>query len=187
MVDARIVHTTGVLRAAILRLAAERPVSRITVSDVTRAAGINRATFYAHAVSPGSLLAQVLMPELDQVRIEDAAARHLPGSDPAALTRTAIDRVVDHIVTYREIYRRALPDPDDGSLHRLLAGHFAESCIEHIAQLPAAHRPDMLDDVAAAFIGHGLVGAVEAWLAGPRRSRRALADTMSASFPTWWR
>ncbi len=75
MVDARIVHTTAALREAILRLAADRPVSSITVADVTRAAGINRATFYSHAVSPGSLLADALTPELDRIREDDVEAR----------------------------------------------------------------------------------------------------------------
>jgi AcrR family transcriptional regulator len=193
VVDARILHTTAALREAILRLAADRPVSRITVADVTRAAGINRATFYSHAVSPGSLLADVLTPELDRIREDDAAARRAAferGAGPdelESITRRGIDAVVEHVVSYKDIYGKALPDPEDGSLHRLLVDHFTVSSAQHIRELPAEGRPELLDDVAAGFVAQGFVGAIEAWLAGPRRSRKSLVQTITLSFPAWWR
>jgi AcrR family transcriptional regulator len=191
MVDARILHTTAALREAIMRLAADRPVSEITVADVTRAAGINRATFYSHAVSPGSLLADVLTPELDRIREDDAEARRAAverGTDDdelAAITRRGINAVVEHVVLHKDIYGKALPDPNDASLHHLLVSHFTVSSAQHIRELGDA-RPELLDDVAAGFVAQGFVGAIEAWLAGPRRSRRALVDTIVLSFPSWW-
>ncbi|WP_186317697.1 TetR/AcrR family transcriptional regulator [Curtobacterium sp. 9128] len=192
MVDARILHTTAALRDAILRLAADRPVSRITVADVTRAAGINRATFYSHAVSPGSLLADVLTPELDRIRDDDAEARRTAAERGAgrdeftAITRRGINAVVEHVVLHRDIYSRALPDPEDASLHRLLVEHFTVSSAQHIRDLDPDTRPELVDDVAAGFVAQGFVGAIEAWLAGPRRSRKALVDTITLSFPAWW-
>ncbi|WIE63918.1 TetR/AcrR family transcriptional regulator [Curtobacterium sp. MCLR17_036] len=192
MVDARILHTTAALREAILRLATDRPVSTITVADVTRAAGINRATFYSHAVSPGSLLADVLTPELDRIREDDAAARRTAaarGADAAelaAITRRGINAVVEHVTAHRDIYCKALPDPNDASLHRLLVEHFTVSSVQHIQELDPASRPPLLDDVAAGFVAQGFVGAIEAWLAGPRRSRKALVETITLSFPAWW-
>jgi AcrR family transcriptional regulator len=192
VVDARIVHTTAALREAVLRLAADRPVSAITVADVTRAAGINRATFYSHAVSPGSLLADVLTPELDRIREEDVEARRAAsargaGEDElAAITRRGIDAVVEHVVAHRDIYARGLPDTEDASLHRLLVQHFTVSSAQHIRELDPASRPPLLDDVAAGFVAQGFVGAIEAWLAGPRRSRRSLVETITLSFPAWW-
>ncbi|WP_022907921.1 MULTISPECIES: TetR/AcrR family transcriptional regulator [unclassified Curtobacterium] len=193
MVDARILHTTAALREAILRLAADRPVSEITVADVTRAAGINRATFYSHAVSPGSLLADVLTPELDRIRQDDADARRVAANrgadldELAMITRRGINAVVEHVVAHRDIYGKALPDPNDASLHRLLVEHFTVSSEQHIRSLDGEHRPELLDDVAAGFVAQGFVGAIEAWLAGPRRSRKALVDTIVLSFPSWWR
>ncbi|MFJ7289605.1 TetR/AcrR family transcriptional regulator [Curtobacterium sp. NPDC098951] len=193
MVDARILHTTAALREAILRLAADRPVSEITVADVTRAAGINRATFYSHAVSPGSLLADVLTPELDRIRQDDADARRVAANrgadldELAMITRRGINAVVEHVVAHRDIYGKALPDPNDASLHRLLVEHFTVSSEQHIRSLDDEHRPELLDDVAAGFVAQGFVGAIEAWLAGPRRSRKALVDTIVLSFPSWWR
>ena len=188
MVDARIVQTTRSLHAAIIDLASSRPVSTITVADVTRAAGINRATFYSHATSPGSLLAAVLTPELDAIRDEDAARRSEPDADPEAVTRWAVERVVDHVVRYRDVYRLALPDRLDASIHQTLAEHFAATSLTHIEALPVGTAPDdIAPHIASGFFAHALVGAIEAWLGGRRTSRRTLLDTITAMIPAWWR
>jgi AcrR family transcriptional regulator len=58
--DPRIARTDRALESAILELAARRPVSTITVADLTEAAGISRATFYNRHDSPLELLIGVL-------------------------------------------------------------------------------------------------------------------------------
>ncbi|MCU1529735.1 MAG: hypothetical protein JWP75_3498 [Frondihabitans sp.] len=187
MVDARIVQTTKALHAAIIELASNAPVSSITVADVTRAAGINRATFYSHATSPGSLLADVLRPELDAIRQDDFDAREAGTSDPSAVTRKGMERVVDHIVKYRDIYRLALPDPLDASTHRALARHFEVSCLRHFEGYASGDLPEGLSKpLAAGFVGHGLVGVIENWLTGTRSSRKRLLDNIMLLLPGWW-
>jgi AcrR family transcriptional regulator len=188
MVDARIVQTTKALHGAIVELASKQPVSTITVADVTRAACINRATFYSHATSPGGLLTDVITPELDQIRLDDQAARAASaGDDGAEITRRGIERVVDHVVRYRDMYRLALPDALDASIHKALAAHFETSSLQHIERLPEGSLPDGLSvHIAAGWFAHALVGAIEAWLRGKRTSRKALLDTMTAMMPTWW-
>ena len=187
MVDARIVQTTKALHAAIVELASTRPVSSISVADVTRTAGINRATFYSHATSPGGLLTAVLTPELDAIRAEDQAQRAEGRSSGRDATRRSMERVVEHVVRYREIYRLALPDPLDASIHQALARHFEESSVQHLAGLHEGTLPEGLAvHIAAGHLAHGLVGAIEAWLGGRRTSRRALLDTMTLMLPTWW-
>lgn len=186
MVDARIVQTTRALHAAVLQLASQQPVSTITVADVTRAAGINRATFYSHATSPGALLTAVLTPELDQIRADDRTLRGEGTACPEA-TRRALEHVVEHVVRYREVYRLALPDALDASIHQALARHFEASSVQHLENLPEGTLPEGLSvHIAASSYAHGLVGAIEAWLVGKRTSRRTLLDTMSLMTPSWW-
>jgi AcrR family transcriptional regulator len=188
MVDARIVQTTKALHGAIVELASQKPVSSITVADVTRAAGINRATFYSHATSPGGLLTDVITPELDAIRADDSAARAAaPGTNGAEITRRGVEKVVDHVVRYREMYRHALPDPLDASIHQALAGHFETSALQHVERLPEGTLPEGLSvHIAAGFFAHALVGAIEAWLGGKRTSRKTLLDTITAMVPSWW-
>lgn len=188
MVDARIVQTTKALHTAIVELASATPVSSITVADVTRAAGINRATFYSHATSPGALLVDVLTPELDAIRADDAVLRESSGLDDAAITRKGMERVVDHVVKYRDIYRLALPDALDASTHRVLAHHFEVSSLHNLEQSrDRTDRPEGLSlPLAAGFVAHGLVGVIETWLTGKRASRKTLVDNIMLMFPTWW-
>jgi AcrR family transcriptional regulator len=187
MVDARIVQTTKSLHAAIVELASTTPVSSITVADVTRAAGINRATFYSHATSPGALLTDVLTPELDAIRAADLAARDAGAGTPSEITRRGMERVVDHIVKYREIYRLALPDPLDASTHRVLSRHFEESSMLHIQYHSSGDLPEGLSNtLAAGLVAHGLTGVIENWLTGKRSSRKSLVDNIVLLLPVWW-
>ncbi|WNY34810.1 hypothetical protein Q9Q99_06605 [Curtobacterium flaccumfaciens] len=108
------------------------------------------------------MLADVLTPELDRIRQEDAddrraAADRGAGADElATITRRGINAVVEHVMTHRDIYGKALPDPNDASLHRLLVEHFTVSSALHIRELDPARRPDLLDDVAAGFVAQGV-------------------------------
>lgn len=186
MVDARIVQTMRSLHEAIIALASTAPVSSIAVADVTRAAGINRATFYSHATSPGSLLTDVLTPELDAIREADIAARDAGTATPAEVTRRSMERVVDHVVKHREIYRLALPDPLDASTHRMLARHFEESLRVHFDFSVPGELPEGLSKaLAASFVAHGLVGVIETWLTGARLGRKTLVENIMLLLPTW--
>jgi len=187
MVDARIVQTTKALHTAIVELASTTPVSTITVADVTRTAGINRATFYSHATSPGSLLADVLTIDLDRIRAADLVMREESTLDPLAITRRGMEAVVEHVATYRDIYRLALPDPSDASTHRVLASHFETSTLGHFELAEPGRIPEgVAVPLAAAFIAHGLVGLIEAWLSGKRSSRKTLVDNIMLMLPIWW-
>ncbi|AMM21798.1 hypothetical protein AX769_18650 [Frondihabitans sp. PAMC 28766] len=186
MVDARIVQTTTALHTAIVELASSTPVSSITVADVTRAAGINRATFYSHATSPGSLLVDVLTPDLDAIRSGDYELRETSALDAPSITRKGMERIVDHVVKYKDIYRLALPDALDASTHRVLARHFEISCLEHLDRHEATLPEGASAPLVAGFIAHGLVGVIETWLSGKRTSRKTLVDNMVLMFPTWW-
>jgi AcrR family transcriptional regulator len=186
--DPRIPHTRNALRDAIIELASKTPVSKVTVTDITRTAGINRATFYKHASSPGGLLASALKPELDQIRLDDQAARAASTPDGAEITRGTIEQVIDHIGRHRDIYRLSLPDPRDASLHQMLAEHITDSALQHIRQLPPESLPESLSaDVAASYFAHAFVGAIQPWLLGKRISRTALVHTVTEMVPAWWR
>lgn len=57
--DRRVIHTKSVLKSSLLELLREKPIKRITVTDICRRADINRGTFYAHYMDPEDLLHQI--------------------------------------------------------------------------------------------------------------------------------
>lgn len=54
--DRRVLYTKMFLRESLLALMEEKPIAKITTSELCRHAGINRNTFYRHYDSPEALL-----------------------------------------------------------------------------------------------------------------------------------
>jgi AcrR family transcriptional regulator len=187
MVDSRILQTQTALARAILELASERPVSQIPVSEIARRAGINRATFYNHYLSPGSLLAAVVDREMDRVREADHALRSRPDAPREEATRRTVEAVVMLVQQYRAVFELGLLDPQDAFLHRALAAHFEQSCREHLARYALETEPVPDVDIVAGFVAEGIVGGIEAWLAKPRVDSARLTDAIMSAMPRWWR
>lgn len=167
MPDARTQRTLAALRAAIIRLASANPLSMVTVAQLAATAEINRATFYDHFRSPGELLAEVLRPDLDELRMLDNQLREDATLTTHQIFRQALIGVAEHVTRFRDVYRLALPDPRDNVTHHILVQHFDESIKRRLAV--RALRPDLSADapgftlaIASRFVAHGFVGAIEA-------------------------
>jgi len=93
--DPRAGKTRALISGAFLALLGRRPYTRIRVSDITRKAGVGRATFYAHFESKDALLRAEL------VRVVIPMLVELPG-DPCLVDCT---RLFAHLLGAREIYR----------------------------------------------------------------------------------
>jgi AcrR family transcriptional regulator len=57
--DRRILYTKMVLRESLLELMREKPIGKITPTELCRRASLNRNTFYSHYDSPESLLSSI--------------------------------------------------------------------------------------------------------------------------------
>lgn len=57
--DRRVQYTKMFLREALLELMKEKPIGKITPTELCRKADINRNTFYSHYVSPSDLLHEI--------------------------------------------------------------------------------------------------------------------------------
>ena len=66
--DLRITMTKQMLREGLLRLMKNKPASKITVSELCRESGINRAAFYNHYHTPALLLKEIVWDYKDQFR-----------------------------------------------------------------------------------------------------------------------
>lgn len=57
--DRRVVFTKMILRQSMFEIIKEKPVDKITVTELCRKAGINRNTFYTHYSSPRDVLGEI--------------------------------------------------------------------------------------------------------------------------------
>ena len=185
MSDPRVERTRAQLRRAAVELAATSPLHRITVAELTAAAGINRATFYAHHRSVSEVVCAALAADLDPLRDEEARLRRAGELASPEILHRSFEGVVAHVRRFEPIYRRALDEPADAAVWSSMTDHFAESIRRILGRQP--RLPDGLDPrVAAAFGAAALAGALQEWLRHPELDVDTLIGTITRSLPQWW-
>jgi|UPI00065C7D73 AcrR family transcriptional regulator len=187
--DPRIERTRARLAEAVIALAAERDITTASVSELTRRAGVNRSTFYAHADTPVELLTRVLAAELDEVRQHTMEQLDRDGLLLRDLTRSTMQEIVAHVVRHEAVYGSLNRISSVFALRIVLAEHIEQS-VRIILREGFVVPPDTGPDAAqlyAAFIAHGAVGAVEAWLHLPApRDEHLLLASIEAMHPSWY-
>lgn len=78
--DRRVRYTKQAIRDGFLRLLAEKPIEKISVTEICREADINRGTFYAHYSDPYELKRSL------EDQLSDALAQRLQESGLKRLT-----------------------------------------------------------------------------------------------------
>jgi AcrR family transcriptional regulator len=184
--DPRISRTDQALAQAIVELAAQQPVSRITVADLADQAGVTRATFYNRYSSPLELLIQVLYADLERVhRLEDARRAEGRYSDVQML-RLATGDVADHVERFMAVYQHALHDPADDGVYGALVRHFTDYGMAFMARSAHPDLPGTNRRVMAQFVAHGFAGAIKAWLSDHSVTKTDLVEAAVACAPAWW-
>ncbi|MGV9270898.1 TetR/AcrR family transcriptional regulator [Kitasatospora sp. NPDC003701] len=183
--DPRVTRTTAALRQAVVELASQRPVSRITVAELAERAGITRATFYNRYSTLVDPLIEALHADLETGhRLEDR--RRAEGASGPELLRLSVVEVADHVERFADVYRHALAEPADRGVYDALVRHFGEYALAFLARAPGPDLPGLNHRVVAQFLAHGFAGAIKAWVADPSVTKEELVDAAVACAPVWW-
>lgn len=183
--DPRVTRTTAALRQAVVELASQRPVSRITVAELAERAGITRATFYNRYNTPLDPLIEALYADLETGhRLEDR--RRAEGAPGPELLRLSVAEVADHVERFADVYQHALVDPADRGVYDALLRHFSDYALAFLARDAARDLPGVSHQVVAQFLAHGFAGAIKAWLGDPSVTKEDLVDAALACAPAWW-
>jgi AcrR family transcriptional regulator len=184
--DPRIARTARACEEAIVQLAAERPISQVSVADLAARAGVTRATFYNHYANPLTLLIEVLLADLGRAYLGEEQ-RRAEGVLPAAqMLRLSIGDVADHIERFKAVYVLAVDDPADEGVYAALVRHFSDYAVSFIDLSTNPGVPTSNRSVMAQFLAHGFAGAIKAWLRDPTVSKDDLIDAAIACAPVWW-
>lgn len=90
--------TEKAIRAAFMQLLNDRPLSKITVKDISDSCGINRNSFYYHYQDIPSLIQQILSDEIDRIISEYSSVDSLAECMSAAIGFAAENkRAIYHI------------------------------------------------------------------------------------------
>ena len=187
--DPRIERTRERLTEAVIELAAERDITTASVSELTRRAGVNRATFYNHASSPVDLLTRVLSVDLDQLRYETMEVLALDPSNLFRQEHCNLQGMIDHVLRYESIY--CVGHASSVFALRVVLAEHVEKTMQDILRLKPTSLPDNVAKSLAlysAFIAHGIAGVFGAWLQLPSpREPEQVITTIEELYPTWLR
>ena len=93
-IDRRVLYTKMFLKESLLALMKEKPIAKITPSEICRHANMNRNTFYAHYGSPEALLKSIEDELYEQVR--HSIERSLISGSISALLTEICQAIYDH-------------------------------------------------------------------------------------------
>ncbi|WP_069813651.1 TetR/AcrR family transcriptional regulator [Streptomyces sp. TP-A0874] len=177
--DPRAQRSRSRLRAAILELAAVREPATITMSEIAKLAGVNRATVYQHFPDVDALVTDAMEEAVAQ--LAQAAAR-CPADAPRDEVPQPLSKLFRHVAESAGLYRRMLGP--QGS--PLFAARMRERLTLELADtLRARRRPPGFDEVPpavhAAYLAGALTGVIAHWVAD---DPPACADETALAF---WR
>jgi AcrR family transcriptional regulator len=156
--DPRAQRSRARLRTAILELAAAKETAAITMSDVAKHAGVNRATVYQHFPDVNALVTDAME---DAVAHVARAAALCPLDTPRDDVPPPLNALFQHVSDNATLYRRMLGS--QGSA--LLAARMRERLTtELVASFREGRRPAGFDDVPAAYVAGALIGVLATWV-----------------------
>jgi AcrR family transcriptional regulator len=166
--DPRTRRSRSALEAALRELIAERELHQISVSDLTKRAGVDRSTFYEHYTDVDDLAASACTAVFDELVATMSAARHRARDEERAVGH--LTELFTHVAEHAPLYRA------------LLGTHGSARVINHLLRriTLAAHadRPDadaevppdtdyparVPHDTFAAFVAGAILGSIIDWL-----------------------
>lgn len=150
------------LQEAFSKLIAEKPLDKISVSDVAREAGLNRGTFYAHYKSVKDLAGDILSGITDKLfEIVDEAASEAFLDDPLPTLNLA----GENLKKDRELYRKLLQSSDADAFLAVMR----QRVTARIAATPhaCAHDgDDLMTRINIGFVVAGIIDVYRFWLLG---------------------
>ncbi|GLY17164.1 hypothetical protein Kisp01_41790 [Kineosporia sp. NBRC 101677] len=186
--DSRFRRSRDALRVAVYRLAEQRPVTDVTVTELCREAEVTRDTFYRHSSSPLDLLATLLREELENIAGDhpDLSGSSRTDSGMRAGVRALCQHVADHAGVYRNASTPHLLSPLRDNLEAVVRGSLEAHARRHPGILPAGAQSDGDIRGLAAYAAAGTVGALEVWLEAEVLDVERGEWLIMAASPAFW-
>jgi AcrR family transcriptional regulator len=165
---------------------AESSPAAMSVAALTRAAGVNRTSFYSHFSSPEDLAIHALSELFDVVSAADIIRRAEHAVPAEEASRQALRDIVGFVSERRESYARVLGPGAAPRLVRAVTDAFAErtaASLQRIENCP----PGADIRVTARFLAGGVLGVIGAWLSDepPGCSPDELVEALVRCLPDW--
>ena len=167
--DRRVLYTKMFLRESLLALMMEKPISKITPTELCRHAKMNRNTFYSHYNSPEALLESIEIELYEQIR------KSIESTLNSGSISTLLTEICQAIYDHRDLCEVLFSDYGDKDFLRRIIGLAHERTI---AEWVSAGIQD--DNEEAEMLYHfsvnGSVSVIQQWTQeGMKKSPREVA------------
>ncbi len=162
--DPRSIRTRNLLRAALIRLAAEKAYDSLRIKDVTNGAGINRTTFYLHYSGLHELLEDCAHMLFEQMTAEIYAHKTDSQKNDAASLVPFVQSVFQHLQRYERFYRSMLGKFGDPLFRELFQELLSELIFEPMTMQKADSPSDPRLEMNLRFFCAGFTGIAVWWL-----------------------
>jgi AcrR family transcriptional regulator len=165
---------------------AESDPAAMSVASLTRAAGVNRTSFYSHFASPEDLAIHALSELFDVVGDADILMRAGHSVPAEEASRRALREIVQFVYEQRDSYARVLGPGAAPRLLQAVSDAFTERTVASLERI-AARPPGADVRVTARFLAGGVLGVIGAWL-NDERSRWSpdeLVEALVQCLPGW--
>lgn len=179
--DARVRYTKMVVRDALISILKEKPIAKVTVTEICALAGINRATFYAHYSDPSDLLTSIEIELMDGASQFIRPAFSAVGSD----LRKVLTSILDYIQANAEIFWVLLSESGDSSFQTKVVGIIETQFIVSFINERNITREEA--EYLYTFAAIGSVGIIRKWLAeGMKKSTAEMAGLVVRLTGSWY-
>lgn len=184
--DPRALRTRQKLVDAFHAAIVESDPAEMSVASLTRAAGVNRTSFYAHFASPEDLAIHALSELFDVVGDADIVRRAGHSVPAEEASRRALRDIAGFVYERRASYARVLGPGSAPRLLQAVSEAFTERTVASLERIDT--RPPEADvRVTARFLAGGVLGVIGAWLSDEqsRWTPGELVEALIQCLPAW--
>ncbi|WP_282209220.1 TetR/AcrR family transcriptional regulator [Parvibacter caecicola] len=171
--DRRVRYTKMVLRESLLELMAEKPLAKITPTELCRRADVNRNTFYRHYRTPEDVLQETEDELYRQVR------QHIETTNPAT-PEAGLKAIMDTIKENQRFFTVLLsPNGNKAFIYRVIM--VGREYLASDYNIPLNEEVTSEQDQLFLFIVNGFIAVLQNWIAsGMKQSTAEMAHLLSA-------
>lgn len=185
--EPRALRTRTLILQAVRDALTEVPIDDLTVSELSRRAGVHRVTFYGHWPDVQAAASDAFAEVIDRLATideRDVAIATRPGELASHYQRALVAQLVE-IRDHRDVYRTLAASP--AFARRLIEtlGGRAELAVTSLVRL-GVRVPGVESGLATAYIAGGIVAASLEWARTDDDDVEAAAQEINAQLPGWW-
>ncbi len=160
MEDGRVRYTKMSIKNALIELLNEKPISKVSVTELCKRAKINRATFYSHYIDIFDLYKQVEDELITKVTENLGPIL----SDECSNTEEVLESFFIFVDENRDICRHFLSNIDDSGFTAKVVGFIEEEFTNKWAH--SRDIPEKMLKPTVLFAATGSIGILREWLRG---------------------